>query len=481
MRHTPSPSHPPSKRLSRRWLGRGLLVGLLGAATVWAALPSPDAWAATITVNTTTDEYNSDGDCSLREAVIAANTDTVVDACPAGTVTDVIQIPSGVYTLAIPGTSEDGAATGDLDLYGTLTLAGTGPTMPVINGNAIDRVLHIGSMPVSTNITISRLAIVGGDSGSAAGAGVNLYRGSLTLNNVRILNNVGSYATGSYGLYAGGLADTLEINDSRIESNPGGLYLASGVNTVVRRTLIAANTLTGSAYGAGILNGGTLDVVNSTISGNSSQSHGGGLANNGAASLYNVTIAANIADSDSNASGSGGGIYQTGTLTLENTLIGDNSAGASPAGADCSGTVTTAGHNLIEDVTGCTLTGTGTGDLTGVSPAIAPLADNGGLSFTHALQSTSNAIDAGNPTGCVDEHGAVLTIDQRGYARDTACDIGAYEADSAGTPTPTSTATATSTATTTPTSTATSTPTLTPTAAPTETGVYSIYLVSLRR
>ena len=33
------------------------------------------AQAAVITVDTTEDELNNDGDCSLREAVVAANTD----------------------------------------------------------------------------------------------------------------------------------------------------------------------------------------------------------------------------------------------------------------------------------------------------------------------------------------------------------------------------------------------------------------------
>ena len=42
------------------------------------------AKAATITVNTTADELNDDEDCSLREAIQAANTNTDVGACPAG-------------------------------------------------------------------------------------------------------------------------------------------------------------------------------------------------------------------------------------------------------------------------------------------------------------------------------------------------------------------------------------------------------------
>ena len=44
----------------------------------------PGAFATEITVNTADDENNTDGDCSLREAVQAANTDTAVDGCAAG-------------------------------------------------------------------------------------------------------------------------------------------------------------------------------------------------------------------------------------------------------------------------------------------------------------------------------------------------------------------------------------------------------------
>ena len=82
------------------------------------------AEAAIITVNTTADELNSDGDCSLREAITAANTDSPVDACPAGIGDDTITLPAGIYTLTIAGTGEDLAATGDLDVIDNLTLTG---------------------------------------------------------------------------------------------------------------------------------------------------------------------------------------------------------------------------------------------------------------------------------------------------------------------------------------------------------------------
>src|SRR5690242_7952991 len=74
--------------------------------------------AATITVNTTTDELNNDGDCSLREAIQAANTNAAVDRCTAGTLTpiDEIIVPPGTYTLTLAGANENNNATGDLDI-----------------------------------------------------------------------------------------------------------------------------------------------------------------------------------------------------------------------------------------------------------------------------------------------------------------------------------------------------------------------------
>jgi len=52
-----------------------------------------------ITVTTAVDELNSDGDCALREAVQAANSDTAIDACIAGNGWDTISIPAGNYEL----------------------------------------------------------------------------------------------------------------------------------------------------------------------------------------------------------------------------------------------------------------------------------------------------------------------------------------------------------------------------------------------
>src|SRR3989304_3670300 len=71
---------------------RGFLVMAL-----LAALPPTAAHAASIVVNTTDDELNGDGDCSLREAITAANTNAAVDACIPGMGADTIN-----FNVTIP-------------------------------------------------------------------------------------------------------------------------------------------------------------------------------------------------------------------------------------------------------------------------------------------------------------------------------------------------------------------------------------------
>ena len=98
-------------------------------------------------------------------------------------------------------------------------------------------------------------------------------------------------------------------------------------------------------------------------------------------------------------------------------------------GDDCDGSITSEGYNLIEFITGCSVTGDTTGNIIGVDPMLGPLADNGGPTLTMEPLPGSPAIDAGS---CSDQ-----TRDQRGLPRpvddpgapnvDDGCDVGAVE------------------------------------------------------
>ncbi|MFO7540286.1 MAG: CSLREA domain-containing protein [Chloroflexota bacterium] len=103
-----------------------VVVALIAAGLLGLAFPITSVRANTIVVNTTADDLVVNGNCTLREAIIAANSDTAVDDCAAGSGHDVITLPPGIYTLTLAGAGEDGAQTGDLDLTADVTINGGG-------------------------------------------------------------------------------------------------------------------------------------------------------------------------------------------------------------------------------------------------------------------------------------------------------------------------------------------------------------------
>lgn len=508
-RTQPTGAGRPRPPMTARLMALALL--LIGVAGWIAATPS--AGAATINVTTTADELNSDGDCSLREAVRAANTDAAVDACAAGSGTDTIVVPAGNYVFdAVLGTTGDDLAYfGDLDIRQDVTISGAGRTQTTIDANGVDRVFQTF---LPADVTLSGMTITGGDAHDAAGGGI-YAGGTLVLSNVRVTGNTtgpgataGFFSGGGVLFYGGGNSSitlsridnntatnsgggvyhghpttpgTLLIRDSRIDDNsaPAGAGIHSSDPLTITGSLIRGNEATSpSSGGGGITSSDTLWLINSTLSGNMAAASGGGLVVGGGstADLANVTITNNTTDTDKDNTGNGGGIrIAAGIVRPQNTLMAGNVDLSTIGGyhPDCSGVFDSLDYNLIGDPSGCTLNGQTGHNLLGVVPLLDGLRDNGGPSLTHALLPGSPAIDAGNPTGCHDPKGANLTVDQRGYIRPVngdgsggaVCDIGAYEALSPGAPTatPTRTPTATATATHTPTATATKTPTSTAT------------------
>jgi CSLREA domain-containing protein len=96
----------------------------------------------------TDDGVCSPSDCSLREAVLNAN------SCPGS---HTINLPVGGYALTIDGDDEDLGKTGDLDITGDLRIIGTLPP-PSINGG-IERAFHIHS---GVNVVFEHIWLTGG-------------------------------------------------------------------------------------------------------------------------------------------------------------------------------------------------------------------------------------------------------------------------------------------------------------------------------
>jgi RHS repeat-associated protein/CSLREA domain-containing protein len=344
----------------------------------------PSAFVVSKTNDTNDGICNAD--CSLREAIRAAN-------AQAGA--DLIILPPGTYNLTITG-SDSNATAGDLDITQDLAIVGTGsPADTIVNAAGLgDRVFEILGGPVSvSNITIQ--------GGTGQGAGIRSSNQSLTLDRVVISGNSNSSGDG------------------------GGIYIIGGSLTMTNSAIINNS----SQYAGGMMvDNSTVTLTNVTVSGNTALESGGGLRikNGGSLSLINVTVSNNTTDSDANGSGDGGGLHQSvGTLTIKNSIIAGNyDLSSSTVRPDCSGTISSNGNNLVGNNNGCTVS-SASGDQIGtnnspINPQLASLQDNGGNTQTHALQSNSPVIDAGSNSGCPAQ-------DQRGYTRDAACDMGAFE------------------------------------------------------
>ena len=130
-----------------------LAVSILVLMVALVATSGP-VHAATITVTTEADEFGTGAECSLREAIQAANTNAEFGGCPAGDVgSDTITLPPGTYELTIAGDDEDLNATGDLDVLEDLIIRGDSEFSTIILNNIAadpkDRVIDLQGMGAS--------------------------------------------------------------------------------------------------------------------------------------------------------------------------------------------------------------------------------------------------------------------------------------------------------------------------------------------
>lgn len=365
------------------------------------------ASAATFSVNTYTDIADTDGTdgvcdngaglCSLREAIQEANDLAGFDT---------ILLPPGTYSMTIGGADEDACLTGDLDILDDVSIIGLQSSRIE---SQVGRVMHI----LAGNVSMTGLTMAAGNA----------------------VGETGSFDAGGAVFNAGG--GVLSLNDCTMTTNSGktggAVYNDTGGTLTINASLLVNNSAQGSTVGGAVYNNGTMNIINSTLSGNSATGAGGGIFQNaGALTVNNVTLTLNSATgSGGGFDQGGGGIYiNAGTVNISNTIMANNSE--SGPNEDCFGTFNSLGYNLVRVVSGCTGF-TATGDIIGVDPRLGPLQNNGGLTLTHALLTTpvfSPAIDTGDPTTgvCEDLDQRGLTRPQDGDGNTTAtCDIGAFE------------------------------------------------------
>jgi CSLREA domain-containing protein len=362
--------------------------------------------ALVVTKTADTNDGTCDADCSLREAITAAN-------AAAGAETIVFDIPT-----TDPG--YDAVA----DRY---TIALT-DVLPVIDSD-----MSINGLGAK-RLTVNR----------GAGGHFRIFN----INNGTTVSILGLTISGGWAKEGGGIRNTGTlsitgsiIRDNLTENGPQGFCSTANLD---------------GGDGGGIYNGGYLMVDSSTFIGNRTGNGGpgndqgqctwspGNGGNGGAISNLSGTVIIRNSTFSGNQTGNGGdptqsskggdagAVYNTGSLSISNTTINANivgnggrgsvaNASNAPGSFGLSSSIianTTVGSNLVDDVYGIVSSGDynlvtspggilpGAHNITGLDPMLGPLADNGGPTMTHALLCGSPAIDAGVADA--------LATDQRG-------------------------------------------------------------------
>lgn len=323
-------------------------------------------------------------DCSLREAVIAANLDATFDR---------ILLSAGTYELTIAGTAGTDATTGDLNFVQPAELAGVGAGITRIDANTLSRAITY-ALPAGQAVLRS-VTITGGDFPTTGTAGVHVAASNL-------------------------LVEDCELADIGVGTGDRGLEIVGGEATV-RRTLFEG--VSGTCANV-IVSTAAFENVTFTGCGGAELS----ASNSASVSCRQCTIS-DPTDGDIAVT-----TFSSAAISLENSVV-VGSCFASSA------TIASLGGNLESPGTTCGFVQT-LDQHALADPKLGALGDNGGPTRTIALLAGSAAIDAGidaiaDGVGCI-------AVDQRGVGRPqdgdgvngAHCDKGAVERSAVTPPTP---------------------------------------------
>jgi len=353
-------------------LNRKALFGMM----VLAAAGAMPVQAASIAVNTTVDVIDAaDGKCSLREAVIAANTNTasgsVAGECDGGEVApvdelpgvvDVIVVPASVlpYTLTLDGFDEadyvdlttvpitPNASIGDLDITESVIIDGGGASATTIQWAdqlVRDRIFHVNTDAGTVNVTIEGVTIKNGQT---------LQSGPFPI-------TVGDVTTDYYLRRAGGaiavgaayrMVDPTVSGDDEANGggNPNPGDDASGGTYSIKLDDVVVDGNEAGGDGGGIYTAAPLIATSVIVRNNEALTNGGGIYNEGLTTITNSTISGNISEG-------GGGLFLTGTqpIRIVGTTLNANRAVGGGAISGRSGVAitvinSTLSGNLARDV-----------------------------------------------------------------------------------------------------------------------------------
>ncbi|MEO8196975.1 MAG: right-handed parallel beta-helix repeat-containing protein [Thermoanaerobaculia bacterium] len=293
-------------------------------------------------------------DCSLREAVIAAN---------AASDSDRILLSAGVYTITLVGSGEDFAATGDLDLKNDVEILGIGAGITILDAAGL------GEQPLAASVNGRVFAIR-----------------KLTVRN-----------SDTSGLFLGSGTQTVEDCEIRDNGSTGahhGIVSVIGSVATLRRVSLVGNA--GSGLSA---TQSSITAENSTFSGNGT---------------FDVSVSTMVAFScthctlyDPTDSDPEFKAINSPTLTIANSIVAGNcnltNSTLTSLGGNVESAANTCGFGQPTDLNG----------VTSVALDLAALATNGGETRTHLPGAASVAVGNSLDALCLptDQRGVARTTD----------------------------------------------------------------------
>jgi CSLREA domain-containing protein len=412
------------------------------ALSLGSALSIRPVTANSIVVNNVADLVANDGLCTLREAIISANTDTPSGSasgeCPAGSGADIISLAAGIYTLT----------TANLRILSEITILGETAETTIIQASTCNPVdpgeicthdWQVFSVDYSDSyqghLTLNGVTLRHGNPGGSGGAvfvdgsiegyaSLHLINSIITANQARFrgggIANFGNLiitnstlaqnkAEGVDRGEGGAISNyqDVSISDSNIIGNNsyydgGGLYNTDGGHVTVSNSTFAENE--SARNGGGIYNKeGTLTVTESEFSRNKTTSDGGGIYNT---SLGTVEITSSTF-SENEASIFAGGFYNEGILSITNSTLSGNYALA-VGGIFNSGTLTLTSSTL-------------SGNFALMVNKIGGIFNLGGtLEYANTIIANS-----GDDVGCTNEENGIILSNTYNLVEDGSCVGGA--------------------------------------------------------
>lgn len=334
---------------------------VLAAAIIGSLGTGHGAGAATITVDSLSDDPGTIalGQCRLRSAVSAANSDSAQQGCIAGSGVDTI-----VFDVSLAGGTivlEQGV----LQLTADVTVDGSGSRSGItVSGNNSSNIFSVNG---GVSASLNQLTLIEGNAGAYLVGGAVRADGSLTVSNSSFDGNDAVFG-GAIGATA---ASTVTVTNSMFSANRstspggGGGALASLGNVTISGSSFSENTAFEEG-GAVFVQGGEWTVTTSNFSDNSAGANGGAIsgrvsgATSASVSISDSTLSSNTAAGY--GSPRGGAISSTGvSFAITDSVISNNTAALQ------SGAVWFQGYpnyTATLSLTGSTLSGNAPGAIT---------------------------------------------------------------------------------------------------------------------